>query len=86
VLLLHGFKAIEVKMYQISEQLADGRRYVHELHSLLLPSGDYCHKLTRDDLYRELVALKIPGLEKHFGHQQCSILYSRWLKDQAPKP
>jgi hypothetical protein len=72
-------------MYQISEQLADGRRYVHELHSLLLPSGSYCHQLNRDDLYRELVALKIPGVELHHGHQDLSVRFSRWLKDQAPR-
>jgi hypothetical protein len=71
--------------YQISEQLADGRRYVHDLHNLLLPSGCYCHQLNRDDLLRELRALKIP-VEAHFGHQQLSVMYSRHLKDQAPKP
>ena len=72
-------------MYQISEQLADGRKYVHELHSLRLPSGYYAHKLNRDDLYKELVALKIPGVENFMGHQQLSVLFSRWVKDQEPK-
>lgn len=87
LLLLRGFRTTEVEMtFQISEQLANGRRYVHELHSLLLPSGSYCHKLTREDLYRELTALKVPGVEPHLGHQQLSVLFSRWVKDQAPKP
>jgi hypothetical protein len=84
---ISGYRIIGAEMtYQISEQLADGRRYVHDLHSLLLPSGCYCHQLNREDLHKELVALKIPGVENFMGHQQLSVLFSRWVKDQAPKP
>jgi hypothetical protein len=72
-------------MLQITEQLADGKRYTHNLHDLLLPSGQWCHKLTADDLRRELLKLKLP-VEKHMGHQQLSVVFSRWQIDNRPKP
>jgi hypothetical protein len=51
-----------------------------------LPSGNWAHKLTADDLRRELIKLKIPGVEQHMGHQQLAMLFSRWQIDRRPKP
>ena len=72
-------------MLEITEQLSNGKRYRHSLHDLRLPSGDYCHRLTREDLYRELVAIQTPDIEPHMGHQQLSVMYSRWVKDKEPR-
>ena len=73
------------QMLQITEQLSDGRKYVHDLHSLRLPSGNYAHTIGQQDLYKELVAHGL-AVEPCMGHQQLSVIYSRWLKGGPPPP
>jgi hypothetical protein len=75
--LMRGYQQIEARtMYEIwtnrfTGSIAGERYNLHDL-----PIKDtHAHKLTREDLYRELVALKVPGIEAHFGHQDLSLAY-----------
>jgi hypothetical protein len=70
-------------MFQISET-KNGKRYVHNLHDLKLESGSYCHQITGPELFRELSALGVPGVDSHHGHQELCLIYSRWLLDRKP--
>ena len=54
-------------MFQISTQY-EGKQNTVELHSLVI-DNTYCHKLSREDLYKALVKHKVPGIEPHHGHQ-----------------
>jgi hypothetical protein len=65
-------------MYQIST-VYEGEKYTLDLHSLVI-NNTYCHRLTREDLYRALVKLKVPGIEKHHGHQDLSWRYGVWCQ------
>jgi hypothetical protein len=70
-------------MYQISTQY-EGKQYTIDLHSLVI-GNTYCHQLNREDLYRELVKLKCPGIEKHHGHQDLAWRYGVWRQRELEK-
>jgi hypothetical protein len=70
-------------MFQISTQY-EGRQYTVDLHQLVI-DNTYCHRLDRETLYKTLVRHKIPGIERHFGHQQLSFVYGVHVQRQLEK-
>jgi hypothetical protein len=69
-------------MFQVTEYYR-GKKYVHELHSLTLPSGQLAHKLTQPDLLAELKALGLE-VDAYMGNQQLLTAFSRYLADTKP--
>jgi hypothetical protein len=66
-------------MYQIHTNRIDGKNRTVNLHDL--PIGNtYCHRLTRDDLLREVVALNVPGVEPWMGHMDIALRYGVWCQ------
>lgn len=48
-----------------------------DVHSLVI-GNTYVHKLTREDLWKELAKRKCPGIEPHMGHMDLALQYAWW--------
>jgi len=66
-------------MHQIYTNRIDGKNRYVDLHDLSI-GKTYCHKLTRDDLLRKVMALNVPGVETWMGHQDIALRYGVWCQ------
>ena len=70
-------------MYQIST-VYEGEKYTLDLHALVI-DNTYCHRLTREDLWKALVRHKVPGIEPYHGHQDLCLRYGVYCQRKLEK-
>jgi hypothetical protein len=70
-------------MKQITISSANGRE-AYDIEALPL-DGTFAHKLSREDLYRRLVKMKVAGIENvGIGGQDLLVAYARHLAANPP--
>jgi hypothetical protein len=72
-----------VLQYTVTRYGEPPRHY--DLHALPI-AGTRAHLLSAAELYRELSALKVPGIVPQLGMQDLLICYAKWRDDPATTP